>query len=101
MLSGVGALLSELGRGVLELELLEVEDESTLPAASTASSASGMILREGKFPSLATFCSSAIGSSLHFEDHFQLNRSAEWKTCDAVHQSAGVLVFSEDFLQQF
>src|SRR5262249_15129789 len=34
------------------------------------------------------------------EDQFQLNRCAERKACDAVHQSAWVLVSSEHVLQQ-
>jgi hypothetical protein len=36
----------------------------------------------------------------HFEKDFQLDRGAERKACDAIHQAAGVLLFSEDVLQQ-
>ena len=39
-------------------------------------------------------------STRHFENHFQLDRGAERKAGDAVHQAARVLVFSEDVLQQ-
>src|SRR5438876_124200 len=38
--------------------------------------------------------------SCHFENDFQLDRSAERKACDAIHQAARALVFSEDVLQQ-
>src|SRR5712671_5330932 len=38
--------------------------------------------------------------SRHLENDFQLNRSAERKACDAIHQAARALVFSEDVLQQ-
>src|SRR5262249_35276328 len=41
-----------------------------------------------------------IPSSLHLEDDFQFDRRAERKACDAVHQSAGVLVFPKNVLQQ-
>jgi hypothetical protein len=34
------------------------------------------------------------------ENDFQLDRRGEGKTCDSVHQAAGVLVFSKDVLQQ-
>jgi hypothetical protein len=34
----------------------------------------------------------------HFENQFQLDRSAEWKACDAVHQPARVFLFSENVL---
>src|SRR5207302_7868448 len=36
----------------------------------------------------------------HLENDFQLDRGAEWKACDAIHQAARALVFSEDVLQQ-
>src|ERR1700730_1131207 len=36
----------------------------------------------------------------HLENDFQLDRRAERKACDAVHQAARALVFSEDVLQQ-
>src|SRR5207245_7695267 len=36
----------------------------------------------------------------HLENDFQLDRSAERKACDAIHQAARALVFSEDVLQQ-
>src|SRR5436853_3653279 len=38
--------------------------------------------------------------SCHFENDFQLDRSAKRKACDAIHQAARALVFSEDVLQQ-
>src|ERR1700694_335828 len=34
----------------------------------------------------------------HFENDFQFDRRAERKACDAIHQTARVLVFSEDVL---
>jgi hypothetical protein len=37
----------------------------------------------------------------HFENDFQLDRRAERKAGDAIHQSARILVFSEHVLQQF
>ena len=40
MLSDVELLIGELGRGVVELDLLESEEVSTLPAASSASNKS-------------------------------------------------------------
>ena len=40
MLSDVELLIAELGRGVVEIDLLELEEVSTLPAASSASNAS-------------------------------------------------------------
>src|SRR6266513_2782994 len=36
----------------------------------------------------------------HLENDFQLDRGAERKACDAIHQAARALVFSEDVLQQ-
>src|SRR5712692_6335193 len=36
----------------------------------------------------------------HLENDLQLDWSAERKTCDAIHQAAGALVFSKDVLQQ-
>src|SRR6202521_6115701 len=36
----------------------------------------------------------------HLENDFQLDRGAERKACDAIHQAARALVFSEDGLQQ-
>src|SRR5947209_11624602 len=36
----------------------------------------------------------------HLENDFQLDRSAERKACDAIHQAARALVFSEDISQQ-
>src|ERR1700732_2675864 len=36
----------------------------------------------------------------HLEDEFQLDRSAERKACDAIHEAARALVFSEDISQQ-
>src|SRR5205807_4501496 len=36
----------------------------------------------------------------HLENEFQLDRGAERKACDAIHQAARALVFSEDGLQQ-
>src|SRR5947209_9322734 len=36
----------------------------------------------------------------HLENDFQLDRCAERKACDAIHQAARTLVFSEDVLQQ-
>jgi hypothetical protein len=36
----------------------------------------------------------------HFENEFQLDRRAERQAGNSVHQAAGVLVFSEDVLQQ-
>src|SRR2546421_5851224 len=36
----------------------------------------------------------------HLENEFQLDRGAEWKACDAIHQAARALVFSENVLQQ-
>ena len=36
----------------------------------------------------------------HLENHFQLDRGAERKACDAIHQATRALVFSEDVLQQ-
>src|SRR5437763_4453789 len=36
----------------------------------------------------------------HLENDFQLDRGAERKACDAIHQAARVLVFSENVLQQ-
>src|SRR6185295_13645592 len=36
----------------------------------------------------------------HLENNFQLDRGAEWKAGDTVNQPAGVLLFSEDVLQQ-
>src|SRR5260370_39765208 len=39
-------------------------------------------------------------ASRHLKDHFQLDRGAKRKACDAVHQPARVLVFSENVLQQ-
>jgi hypothetical protein len=36
----------------------------------------------------------------HLENHFQLDRRAERKACDAIHQTARAPVFSEDVLQQ-
>src|SRR5689334_9589150 len=38
--------------------------------------------------------------SRDFEDDFQLDRRAERKAGDAIHQPARVLIFSEDVLQQ-
>jgi hypothetical protein len=40
VLSDVELLIPELGRGVVELDLLESEEVSTLPAASSVSNAS-------------------------------------------------------------
>src|SRR5262249_36274956 len=37
----------------------------------------------------------------HLENDFQLDRGAERKACDAIHQAARTLVFSEDVLQQY
>src|SRR6202171_1911597 len=34
------------------------------------------------------------------KNHFKLDRGAERKACDAIHQAARALVFSEDVLQQ-
>src|SRR5438105_9171369 len=36
----------------------------------------------------------------HLENDFQLDRGAERKACDAIHQAARALVFSKDVLQQ-
>src|SRR5437660_5463884 len=36
----------------------------------------------------------------HLENDFQLDRCAERKACNAIHQAARALVFSEDVLQQ-
>src|SRR5262249_44230248 len=36
----------------------------------------------------------------HLENDFQLDRGAKRKACDAIHQAARALVFSEDVLQQ-
>src|SRR6266852_3268858 len=36
----------------------------------------------------------------HLENDFQLDRSTERKACDAIHQAARALVFSEDISQQ-
>src|SRR5947209_19720685 len=36
----------------------------------------------------------------HLENDFQLYRGAERKACNAIHQAARALVFSEDVLQQ-
>ena len=36
----------------------------------------------------------------HFENDCQLDRRAERETCNPIHQTAGVLVLSEDILQQ-
>src|SRR6516165_12318379 len=36
----------------------------------------------------------------HFEKDFQLDRGAERKACDAIHQAARTLVLSEHVLQQ-
>jgi hypothetical protein len=36
----------------------------------------------------------------HLENDFQLDRGAERKACDAIHQAARALVFAEDILQQ-
>ena len=36
----------------------------------------------------------------NLENHFELDRGAQRKACDAIHQAARVLVFSEDVLQQ-
>jgi hypothetical protein len=52
------------------------------------------------------FCSapravaSIAGPFGHLKNDFQLNRGAERKACDAIHQTTWVLVFSEDILQQ-
>src|SRR6267143_2451023 len=35
------------------------------------------------------------------KNHFKLDRSAERKACDAIHQAARALLFSKDVLQQF
>jgi len=43
----------------------------------------------------------AVRCSLHLEYKFQLNRKTEGKTSNAIYQSAGILVFSEDVLQEF
>jgi hypothetical protein len=37
----------------------------------------------------------------HLKNDFQLDRSAERKAGDAVHQAPGVFILSEDVLQQF
>src|SRR5438093_13524879 len=42
----------------------------------------------------------AAPSCRHLKDCFQLNRGAKRKACNAIHQAARVLVFSEDVLQQ-
>jgi hypothetical protein len=36
----------------------------------------------------------------NLENYFQLDRGAERKACDAIHQSARALIVSEDFLQE-
>src|SRR3954454_19861262 len=36
----------------------------------------------------------------HLENDFQLDRGAERKACDAIHQAARALVFSKDVLQE-
>jgi len=36
----------------------------------------------------------------HLENDFQLDWGTERKACDAIHQAARVLLFSEDVLQQ-
>ena len=37
----------------------------------------------------------------HLENDFQLDGGTEWKACNAIHQTARTLVFSENVLQQF
>src|ERR1700733_3075566 len=37
----------------------------------------------------------------HLENHFQLDRRAEWEACDAIYEAARILFFSENLLQQF
>ena len=36
----------------------------------------------------------------HLKDQFQLDWSTERKACDSIHKTAGVLVFTEDALEQ-
>src|SRR5438093_12254114 len=42
----------------------------------------------------------AAPSCRHLKDCFQLNRGTTRKACNAIHQAARVLVFSENVLQQ-
>ena len=42
----------------------------------------------------------AIRLPLNLENDLQLDRGAERKACDAIHQAARVLLFSEDVFQQ-
>ena len=51
---------------------------------------------------MGSFLSSSSGAALTrpLQDHFQLDRAAERKAGDAIHQAARVPVFSEDVLQQ-
>lgn len=37
----------------------------------------------------------------HLKDHFQLDRRAKRKACDAIHKAAGILVFTEHVLEEF